>query len=87
MIIPRKLKVGSHTVLVRYLEMDEKNGTTDEVGAHITITLDPRLPRSRMEAVFIHEILHVLNTTMDHALLASLAEQLYQVFNENKMFR
>lgn len=45
------------------------------------------MKRSAQEATFIHELFHHMNTTAGHALLDSLAEQTYQAFRNNKMFR
>ncbi len=52
-----------------------------------TITLTSAVSRPRMEAKFIHEIMHVMNYSMKHDFLDSLAEEFYQVLSDNKMLR
>lgn len=47
------------------------------------------LPQSQKESTLIHEIIHICNTEVGsenhHALISSLAEQLYQVLKDNKL--
>ena len=50
------------------------------------------LPQTHKEATLIHEIFHVMNSTIGvskvgHSLLDSLSEQFYQVLHDNKMLR
>jgi hypothetical protein len=88
MKIPKKLKVGGHIITVKEYPFDEERsccGDTSYVRA--TIRINSSLTQSQKEASFIHELFHVLNTTMDHALIDSLAEQLYQVLSDNKLLK
>lgn len=84
MKIPSSIKVGAHTIKVRTMSMD-KCGEFDR--EKLTIHLADWLPDTQREATFIHELFHVLNNELDHALLDSLAEQLYQVLRDNRLLK
>lgn len=60
-------------------------GLADYAGGLILIKKG--MKRSAQEATFIHELFHHMNTTASHVLIDSLAEQTYQVFRNNKLFR
>jgi hypothetical protein len=51
------------------------------------ISINKHMRRPAQEATFIHEMYHFMNTTMNHALLDSLAEQTYQVFRHNRLWK
>lgn len=89
MKIPKTLKIGGHTYKVTI--QDPGDLPVDEAGHHDNhrnqIVLDFSLPQSQLEVTFLHEVFHALNSTIDHTLLDSLAEQLYQVFSDNKLFK
>ena len=91
MEIPKKIKIGGHIVKVSCKEkLENLNG--DFNWETNTIRIDKSLPQSQKESTLIHEIFHVLNTTLDeiplgHALLDSLSEQFYQVLSDNKMIK
>lgn len=51
------------------------------------IRINKDLSQTQKESTLIHEILYFCNTTLDHALLDSLAEQLYQALKDNKMLK
>ena len=86
MKIPKKVKIGGHTIIVRQIEMVDDStcsGDAQYVSGQIRINKD--LPQTRKEAVFIHEAMHHINSTLKHELLDSLAEQLYQFLKDNKL--
>lgn len=90
MKIPKKIKIGGHTVKVVFKEVEGQNGSFDS-GTN-TITIDPKIPQSQKEATFFHEIYHAFNGTLDshdygHAFLDSFAEQLYAVLVDNKLLK
>lgn len=94
MKIPKKLKIGAVYYDVVVAAMSEKLGGADwdgEVrydrknGHKIYINAD--MTREAQETTLIHEVLHCLNSTMSHEFLDSLAEQLYQVFSDNKLLK
>ena len=88
MKIPKIIKVGGHDIHIEFQKLDEDNGHFDYETDTITISTD--LSKSQKEATLIHEILHVLNSTLSsdnygHSFLDSLAEQLYQVLKDNEL--
>ena len=91
MKIPKKLKIGGHIIKIEInQELDGKNGETD--WKTNTIKICKTVPQSQKEGTLIHEIFHVLNTTLGenadhHALIDSLAEQFYQVLADNKLLK
>jgi hypothetical protein len=91
MKIPKTLKIGAHTFKV-ILEKPDKLAPEDFTSGLIDdclneIVLDASRSRSKVEQALFHEILHALNSELDHALLDSLAEQLYQVFHDNSLLK
>jgi hypothetical protein len=85
MRIPKELKIGGHQYQIKMVSEFDKCGVTNRDKG--TISISSELPRSQREATLIHEILHAINNELDHALLDSLSEQLYQVLSDNKMLR
>lgn len=91
MTIPKKLKIGGHdiTVIVQHIDDDDHcHGLWDPTSN--TILIEETDAQSQQEASLLHEILHVLNATIDedhigHAFLDALSEQLYQVLKDNKI--
>lgn len=86
MEIPPTLKIGGHLFTIQLKELEATNGETS--WKENTITIDQTLPQSHKEATLLHEIIHVLNTTIDsnpfgHAFMDSLSEQIYQVLADN----
>jgi hypothetical protein len=82
MRIPKAITVGGRKIKVRFVDM-KPVGTADYENGEILIKKG--MKRSAQEAVFFHEMFHHINTTMNHALLDSLAEQTYQVLKANKL--
>lgn len=92
MRIPKKLKIGGHSIKIVVGKVAEGDcGEFDVMKNQIII--NKNLPQSQQEATLIHEIFHVLNTTFDnghnfsHSLLDSLSEQFYQVLSDNKLLK
>lgn len=89
MKIPKQLKIGGHLVTVfldtTKFETDDKCGHADANKNEIVI--DSNLSQSQQESTLLHEILHFINAPLDHALLDSLAEQLYQVLKDNNLLK
>lgn len=82
-----KLKIGGHTFRIIQRDMgNEELGETDfNTGI---ISIHSKSIRSIKESSLLHEILHVMNPTMDssedgHRILESLSEQLYEVYGEH----
>jgi hypothetical protein len=49
--------------------------------------IDPDLAPLTTGQALIHEAMHFMNSSLNHALLDSLAEQIYQVLADNKLLR
>lgn len=88
MKLPKVLKIGGHTITVTLADL---GGDTD--GDFSTekneIRIHNKLPPSQMGATLLHEIMHALNAQfhkdMEHIILESLSQQLYQVLKDNKL--
>lgn len=81
MIIPQKLKIGGHEYRVQF--HSESELYTDSGDCGVTnrkkgiIEISDALMPTEKESTLIHEILHVVNSEIDHALLDSLAQQIH----------
>lgn len=87
MKIPKKLKIGGHNIRVVIKEYEAGSGFSDFTKGEIIINRDH--PKSQQECTLIHEILHFCNANMsdglEHVLLESLSQQIYQVLKDNKL--
>ena len=94
MTIPKKVKIGAvwYKVIVAVCWPGRDHGDHDgemfydRRHGHV-IYIGGELTPEAQWVTFIHEILHALNATLDHVALDSLAEQLGQVFIENKFLK
>lgn len=83
---PTSLKIGAHEYKLLFLECwDGQNsadlGETDYEKQEIRIRAG--MAETTEFSTVIHEVLHVINSQLDHVLLESLAEQISQVLLEN----
>lgn len=91
MKIPTKLKIGGHIYKVELHKEgdvceDAANcGTTNRVKGVIGINASNI--RTEQEQTLFHEVFHVMNASIDHALLDSLSQQIYQVLRDNKLLK
>lgn len=90
MTIPKTLKIGGHTIKVELKKLDNLCGYYENKKGLIVI--DSEMPQTLIESTLIHEIMHVMNSTIGehtigHSLQDSLAEQLYQVLRDNKLLK
>lgn len=83
--LTRHLKIGGHDYTLTFSQTMEELGKTIYNDRVILINADAN--RSIQESTIIHEILHALNSQLDHTLLDSLAEQLYQVLKDNNLLK
>lgn len=74
-------------IVVEEIEFDDEDTCGDNSYTKGRIRLNKSLPQTQKEATFIHEAMHTMNTTLNHELLDSLAEQIYQFLKENKLLR
>ena len=88
MKIPKQVKIGGHIISIREIEMvDDVACSGDASYVNGEIRLNKNLPQTQKEASLIHEMLHFCNTTLNHELLDSLSEQLYQVLKDNDFIK
>lgn len=85
MQIPKKLVSQGLVWRVRFNDDIEPLGYTDYDRQEIVIKKS--LTPDMKEAVFLHELFHTFNTTVNHELIDSLAMQMFQVIKENKLWK
>lgn len=91
MKIPNRIKIGGHDYKVKF--HDESDICSDGADCGSTnrskgiIEINSSLMKSEQEATFFHEIFHVMNSIIEHDLLDSLSQQIYQVLKDNKMLK
>ncbi len=89
MKIPKQIKIGGHQYKVQFHKEGEV--CKDEANCGISlrtkgvIEINGNLMKTEQESTFIHEIFHILNSEIDHALLDSLSQQFYQVLKDNNL--
>lgn len=84
-LLTRHLKIGGHDYTLIFSQTMEELGKTIYNDRIIMINADAS--RTIQESTLIHEILHALNSQLDHTLLDSIAEQLYQVLKDNNLLK
>lgn len=86
--IPETLKIGAHEVRVLFAD-SWPEADPDTLGHSFPergeIFIKTGLPDSQSFVVFIHEVMHFCNGTMNHEVLDSLAQQLGQVLWDNDL--
>lgn len=84
MKIPKKILSQGLVWKIRLNDDIDPLGYTDYSKQEIVIkkSITPEL----QEAVFLHELFHTFNTTVNHELIDSLSMQLFQVIKENKLW-
>lgn len=85
MKIPKKLKIGGHTVKVSHHNHTFNNTDGSWCSEDNEICIKKSLPMSQKEVTLIHEILHSINNSMDEVKIEFLAQTLYQVIIDNKL--
>ena len=90
MKIPSRVRVGGHTIKV----FITKKMPTDDPECYglfnaekNTIYINADLSQSYRESTFMHEIMHAMNSTINHEFLDSLSEQFYQVLSQNNLLK
>lgn len=82
-MIPERIRSQGLWWTIRFSDDIENSGETDYDTQEIIIR--ESLSDEMKQAVFFHEIFHTLNTTIDHALMDSLAMQMFQVIKDNHL--
>ena len=78
----KRLKIGGHVYTLIF------SGDLKDLGETIyndRIIKIAKAHRTIQESTLIHELLHTINSQLEHTLLDSLAEQIYQVLKDNKL--
>lgn len=85
MKIPKRIQSQGLWWKVRYNDDIEPLGYTDYDKQEIVIkkSITPELK----QAVFLHELFHTFNTTVNHELIDSLSMQLFQVIKTNNLWK
>ena len=83
MRIPRKIRSQGLVWHIRFTDDIADLGFTDYEKQEILIRKS--VSQELKEAIFIHEIGHTINSTIDHTLLDSLSMQFYQVLKDNNL--
>lgn len=89
MKIPKTLKIGAHSYKVIEVSAG-RLGSTDDASVDKekgVITINKNLMQSEKETTLIHEVLHVMNNEIQHQMIESLAQQIYQFLHENKLLK
>jgi len=99
MKIPAQIKIGGHIYQVVYpyvfKERFDRAGSTDGDACRILISNKCdglEMPQSRIEEIFIHEVLHAVDSIYNGGKLEEedvkrLAEGLYQVLSDNNLLK
>jgi hypothetical protein len=86
MKIPSTIKIGAHRVKIVLGQVNDDECANYDRDSGV-ITICENLPQTQKEVAFIHEIFHVMNSVLDHTLLDSLSEQIYQVLKDNNLLK
>ncbi len=100
MLIPKKLKVGAHLYDVifpyKFSERTDLRGQTCHLTLRIKLTEHTNeaqpIAKSNIELTFLHEIIHCVDQVynggkMDEDSVERMGEGLYQVLQDNGLFR
>lgn len=85
MNLPDSVKIGAHdiNIVVAPHWANDEGSYGEFFKEQQTIFLKEGLPESLLFATLLHEAMHVMNSTLDHVVLDSLAEQISQFLWEN----
>lgn len=94
--IPEKIKVGGHIIEVQVTEfriqLDINDGEITDRNADgfwdprfNRIYINPRLPKNQQGVTLIHEILHVIDSDLEHETVEYIAQDIYQVIKDNNL--
>lgn len=89
MNIPETIRVGSQTIKVIQKPLAEIDSDCNGGWArweHNEIIIANDIPRERMEYIFLHEVLHFVNVYLTEEEVTYLAEAMYQINRDNKLF-
>jgi hypothetical protein len=85
MKIPKKIKSQGLWWSIKLVDDMDDLGKTDYDKQ--TIEIRSHLSKHQQEITLLHEILHTINTTLNHDTLDSFAIQLHQVLSDNNLLK
>lgn len=85
MNIPKSIKVGGHNIKIVLKDRWADDTSGEWMPDRNEIWINKNLSGSQIWATIIHEVFHVMNSELDHALLESLAQQIFQIVSDNKI--
>ena len=86
--MPKTLKIGAHTydlVFAEHWEGKDDLDLAETSHKTQTIYILKGLSHTQTFSAILHETMHVMNVTLNHELLDSLAEQISQVLLDNNL--
>ena len=83
----KTVKIGGHIFKVVLKEFDDATICGETSYEEGKIYINKKLPDTMKASTLIHEAMHVMNTTIEHALLDSLSEQMFQFLQDNKLLK
>lgn len=89
MKFPKSLKIGGHTVKLRFV--DKMEGEHPQAAGGWTesqnlIEIRKSQEPSQKEVTLIHELLHAINYNLTEEQVEYLSQALYQVLKDNKLY-
>lgn len=88
MKLPKKLKIGGHTVkleVVEEMQGEHPNAAGGWTESQNLIQIRKSQTGSQKEVTLIHEILHAINYNFTEEQVEFLSQALYQVIKDNKL--
>lgn len=89
MRLPKKLKIGGHDVkleVVEQMEGEHPNAAGGWTELANLIQICKSQTGSQKEVTLLHEILHAINYNFTEVEVEFLAQSLYQVLKDNKLY-
>jgi len=84
MRIPKQVLIGGRNIKIKSANIEHLGDADYEKGV---IRIKKGMTKEAREAVFFHEAFHMMNTTVGHKVLDSLAEQTYQMLRANNLLK
>lgn len=79
----QKIKILGHEYILRLVDNEELDSFGQQHNARNWIRLRKDAPQSQLEEGFLHEVLHAVDSELDHDLVELLAQAIYCVLKEN----
>lgn len=86
MSIPSKLKIGGQYIRVIVTDDVPRDGNGFWDNRKATIFIYKNMPVSEQEVTLVHEIIHALNNSIEEKEVEFLAQGIYQVLVDNRLY-